>query len=418
MSQDAMRTAMPAGRRRVLWMLGGLGLLPLLDACAFSGEDADAEDAPAAAASRPVAAPAAGMGPKPACRDWPEWRSFVARHVQDDGRVVDLATPDKRSTSEGQAYAMFFALLANDAVLFEKVLDWSRHNLSGGRPDQNLPAWLWGQNAAGQWGVLDANSASDADLWEAYALVEAGRLWHRPGYSHAGLQKLALVRARETAELPGLGRMVLPGAAGFVDGPHATLNPSYLPLPLLRRFAAVDPQGGWAGVATRAARMIHDSAPVGFVPDWTLWDGKAFVNDPAHGAMGSYDAIRVYLWAGMTAAADPLRAGLLAALSGPQQMLKSQGYLAEKVDTRNGAGSGRAPAGFAAALLPYLDALGEGALLASQRNALPSGSAAEALPYYERALVLFGKGWSEGRYRFSTDGQLLPAWRDACSATS
>ena len=76
------------------------------------------------------------------CGAWPLWDAFVAKHIQPDGRVVDFLNPDQRSTSEGQSYALFFALVNNDAVLFDKVLGWTRHNLCAGRPDLNLPAWL------------------------------------------------------------------------------------------------------------------------------------------------------------------------------------------------------------------------------------------------------------------------------------
>ncbi len=369
-----------------------------------------------------VAASAFGAGcapaSNPACSQWTDWHSFVSRHIQADGRVIDFSTADQRSTSEGQSYALFFALVDNNPMLFEKVLGWTRHQLAGGRPDRALPAWLWGQAKDGSWRVLDENSASDADLWIAYALIEAGRLWKRPGYLRAGLQMLALVRAQEVVDLPGFGPMVLPGRQGFAGKDRWTLNPSYLPLPLLRRFAAVDPQGGWAPLAERTVSMIHDSAPVGFAPDWISWDGRRFVPDPARGNGGSYDAIRVYLWAGMTHPGDPLRRALLQDLSGPAQMLKAQGRLAERVDTARGVGTGAAPAGFAAALLPYLSALGEDALLKKQLQQVPAAAspAAEKLPYYERTLVMFGKGWLDGRYRFTADGQLVPAWRSPCSA--
>ena len=43
-------------------------------------------------------------------------------------------------------------------------------------------------------------------------------------------------------------------------------------------------------------------------------------------------------------------------------------------------------------------------------------AAAAKLPYYDRVLVLFGRGWLDNRYRFSADGLLQPAWRTQCSA--
>jgi len=353
-----------------------------------------------------------------ACAPWREWTGFVAKHIDDSGRVIDFSNADQRSTSEGQSYALFFALVANDQVLFDRVLGWTRHNLSGGRPQQVLPAWLWGRADDGSWRVLDDNTASDADLWIAYALLEAGRLWKRPGYTQAGMQTLALVRRQELADLPGFGGMLLPAVKGFAKPPRWTLNPSYLPIQLLRRFAAADPKGPWAGLAQRSARLLRDSAPVGFAPDWIGWDGRAFAVDPDKGALGSYDAVRVYLWAGMLDAGEPLRKALLEDLSGPLQQLQAQGHFSEKVDTRLGVGSGIAPPGFAAALLPYLSALRQPLLLKAQAQQIPApGDAAAAkLPYYDRVLVLFGRGWLDNRYRFSADGLLQPAWRTQCSA--
>jgi len=350
---------------------------------------------------------------------WTQWRAFASRHIQGDGRVVDFSMPDQRSTSEGQSYAMFFALVDNDPVMFERVLGWARHNLMGDRAYERLPAWLWGKAGDGSWRVLDANNATDADLWISYCLLEAGRLWERKGFTSAGMRKLQLVREQVLANVPGLGQMLLPGREGFHREQQWTFNPSYVPLQLLRRFAAADPKGPWNALATNSAKMIAGSAPAGFAADWIGWNGHAFGIDPAKGGTGSYDAIRVYLWAGMLDRADPLRARLLADLSGPQQMLGTQGWLAEKIDVKQGVGTGKAPVGFSAALLPYLAALGEGALLKAQlqRIPLPGTPAANALPYYERTLVLFGQGWLDNRYRFSADGRLLPAWRSkTCSA--
>jgi len=344
---------------------------------------------------------------------WREWRAFVDRHIEPDGRVVDHLNTDLRSTSESQSYGLFFALVDNDPILFDRILAWTRRHLCRGRADLNLPAWLWGRAADGQFRVLDNNTASDGEVWIAYALLEAGRLWKRPGLVEAGRQTLALMRTAEVVELPGFGPMLLPGNRGFVQADRWTLNPSYLPLFVLRRFAAVDARGPWARLAERSVAMVRASAPVGFAPDWIAWNGKAFVVDPAKGATGSYDAIRCYLWAGMTDPADPLRRTLLDGLSGPASLLRAQAGFAEKIETRRGVGTGAPSPGFAAALLPYLSALGQPALAKVQLARIP---AAGTLNYYDRALVLFGKGWMDRRYRFSADGRLLPAWSSPCSA--
>lgn len=368
--------------------------------------------AAAALAACPARAAAIACG-----TPWRDWHAFVQRHVQDDGRVIDFSYPDQRSTSESQSYALFFALVDNNPVLFDRVLAWTRRHLCGGRPDLNLPAWLWGRAGDGQWRVLDGNTASDGELWIAYALLEAGRLWNRPGLVQAGRQVLGLMRGAEVVELPGFGPMLLPGNRGFVQRDRWILNPCYLPLFVLRRFALVEPRGPWARLAERSVAMQRAASPHGFAPDWIAWNGEAFVADPGKGAVGSYDAIRCYLWAGMTDAGEPLRRRLLDALPGPARLLRAQGGFAEKIQTRSGAPSGTAPAGFSAALLPYLAALGQTAMAEAQAGRIPAtGPAADVLGYYDRVLVLFGRGWKERRFRFAADGRLLPAWSHTCSA--
>ena len=357
--------------------------------------------------------------------DWPEWNAFVNRHIQADGRVVDFSVASQQSTSEGQSYALFFALVANDRAVFERVLRWSAANL--GAPEASgthLPAWQWGKKADGSYGVLDPNSAADADLWISFALIEAGRLWHVPDYTQMGRALAGQVAMRETVNLPDFGAMLLPGSSGF--HPSADLwrvNPSYLPLPLLRLLAHEAPSGPWARLAVNAVKMIRTLAPHGFVPDWAAYQaGHGFVVDPLHGDLGSYDAIRVYLWAGMTAPGDPLAAGLLSAVNGMHGALSTYNVVPEKVACVSGMpGPTPGPIGFYAALLPYLlannDRVQVGATLARIER-LENAANAAIPPYYDRVLLLFGRGWLEGRYRFSAQGRLLPRWEKSCQSAT
>lgn len=344
-------------------------------------------------------------------REWPAWQRFLAHGVSDDGRVIDHGEADRRTTSEGQSYALFFALVANDRARFETLLRWTRNNLAAGDLGKHLPAWLWGRSPAGAWQVLDANPAADADLWLAYVLLEASRLWHEPAWKSLAGELLAQVLAREVATLDGLGPMLLPAPQGFVNGSLTRLNPSYLPLPLLRRFAHAGLPGPWSAMAENFVRMLKAVTPLGYAPDWLGWqDGHAIV-DPVTGAVGSYAAIRCYLWAGMLAHGDPLFTAQLHCLRGPLARLRTGQAMWELTDTRKGTGTGTAGAGFAAALLPYLDVQGESALGLRLLQGRAPSTPAGAPDYYTAMLQLFGSGWHEGRFRFAADGRLLPAWR-------
>ena len=359
------------------------------------------------------------------CTPMGDWTGFAARHIQPDGRVIDFDTPQQQSTSEGQSYALFFSVVHDDRRNFERVLAWTETNLSGGSLAQRLPAWLWGRKTEGGWGVIDANPASDAELWIAYALLEAARLWNEPRYRTLGRALLALVVRDEVVTLAGLGRMLLPWSRDVASGPVWRLNASYMPLQLLRRFQQEEPTGPWREIADNTVRMIAEVSPQGFTPDWCAWstERKAFVADQDKGTVGSYDAIRVYLWAGMLNPQEPARAALLKSLYGPRRVVERPQAPPEYVDTATGVVRGTGPAGFSGALLPYLKAQNAMPALTAQLARIPTDLGGTMvppkapLPYYERMLLLFGQGWLDGRYAFGRHGELQPQWRPPCPST-
>ncbi|MGQ7934201.1 cellulose synthase complex periplasmic endoglucanase BcsZ [Paraburkholderia sp. D1E] len=356
----------------------------------------------------------------PCNNDWPAYRTFVEHFVQADGRVIDYSSPQLKTTSEGQSYGLFFALVANDRATFDRLLNWTRTNLAGNQFDpQNvrLPSWLWGKKPDGSFGVLDQNAASDSDLWIAYDLLQAGRLWREASYTQLGQALAAQIARQEVTTLPGVGPMLLPGPQGFKDGGVTRLNPSYLPLPVLRAFAKDMPNGPWARLADSAYKLIKTTAPQGFAPDWAAWQNGQFVVDPKDGDTGSYDAIRVYLWAGLTSPADPLAKPWLAALGGMRARVAQTGIPPEKVSSTTGTASGEGPLSYWGALAPYFKALGDehGLGLARTHLAVLDTSVPGREPvYYDRVLGLFGTGFIDGRYRFDEAGRLVPSWRNAC----
>ena len=72
---------------------------------------------------------------------WPDWLTFKRLYLSEDGRVIDRSVPQQITTSEGQSYGLFFALVANDREGFAKILKWTQDNLAGGDLSQRLPAW-------------------------------------------------------------------------------------------------------------------------------------------------------------------------------------------------------------------------------------------------------------------------------------
>lgn len=385
--------------RRTALLMGASALAPSL------WPAAQAQQAP-----QPPSAPAAGASLPPGGQ-WPAWNTFKAQFVSSDGRVVSDDGEGGRTYSEGQSYGLFFALLANDRKGFDTLLRWTENNLCGGDLGARLPAWLWGKRPDGSWGVLDSNPASDADIWIAYVVGEAARLWKEPRYHALGARLAQRILAEETADIPQLGLTLLPGPRGFVEGEGRwKLNPSYMPPQVMQRLTTLYPQAGWKQLAQSSEKIILGSSPKGFTPDWTIYDAQQgfLVDDKGkEKGQGGYNAIRVYLWAGMLAPGAAGRKALLAALAPMARSVREQGQPPEMVDVLTGQGSGAGPAGFSAALLPFLLAQGDDAAVKAQRSRL-AASPVRPTAYYEQTLALFGLGWMEGWYRFSPAGQLVP----------
>lgn len=349
------------------------------------------------------------------------WKQFQIKYIQADGRVIDFQEAPGITTSEGQAYTLFFSLVANDQNQFNTILDWTSQHLAQGDLVKHLPAWRWGILADKTWGIIDTKSAADADLWIAYSLLEAGRLWHKPQYTNLGISFLHQIAAQEVAEVPKLGWMLLPGNQGFkLPGKKWLFNSSYYPIQILKRMALADPAGPWSDITKNSFAMLMSVNRYGFSPDWSLYDEqKGWGMDLDQQAIGSYDAIRVYLWAGMLSDNDPDKAMLLEAHSGMAQWL-DQGNQSppERVDTNSGVAVGFGPAGFSAALLPYLDSQKKYSLFSAQLATIKNRSRGELVGeqqnYYDQVLSLFGIGWSNKKFRFDRNGYLVTDWSNTC----
>lgn len=356
-----------------------------------------------------------------ACKAFPLWDAFQKKFIQHDGRVIDYQVSPGFTTSEGQAYSLFFALVANDQPQFKKILDWTNQHLSQGSLASHLPAWRWGLKPNGSWGVIDANSASDADIWIAYTLLEAGRLWNKPHYTALALKLLTQIASAEVVEVPQLGLMLLPGKTGFkISRQRWIFNSSYYPLQVLKRITLADPAGPWKEVTKNANAMLIATSAYGFSPDWSIFrEQQGWIVGSDKGTNGSYDAIRVYLWAGMLSDEDADKKPLLKAHTGMLDwLLQGKEAPPEKVDTHTGLAKGTAPAGFSAALLPYLQSFNKPALVQAQQARISKKSRGvllgEQQHYYDQVLGLYGIGWTTGKFRFDRNGYLIPGWMNNC----
>src|SRR5207237_5573631 len=185
--------------------------------------------------------------------------TFFSNYLSADGRVVRHDQGDD-TVSEGQGYAMLLAVTANDSTRFNSIWSWTRQHL---QRDDGLVSWHWRDGR-----VADGNSAADADLDIASALMLAAAKFGDQSYAAEGRRIATAVLDGETVQVAG--RLVL------VAGPWATadrvVNPSYLARCDFDAFERATSDPRWTQLRNASYEMlgalIHDGLP----PDWVVVD--------------------------------------------------------------------------------------------------------------------------------------------------
>jgi endoglucanase len=234
-----------------------LFLLPLLLSCAFAAE----QD--------------------------PDWSLFKERFVRSDGSVVDTGN-EGVSHTEGQGVTMLLAVHYKDRATFDSTWLWTRKMLQV-REDKLL-SWRW---VAGE-GVADKNNASDGDIFAAWSLLRAHRLWKDPAYLVYAQEIMADIR-KTLVRKTGYGTILLPGAVGFEKDDGTIVNLSYWIFPAFDEFAQIESSGDWLALKESGLRLL-EQARFGrwdLPPDWMLVGEKITLH--AQGRFG-YDAVRIPLY--------------------------------------------------------------------------------------------------------------------------
>ncbi|RUQ04945.1 glycosyl hydrolase family 8 [Curtobacterium sp. HSID17257] len=210
---------------------------------------------------------------------------FLDDHVQ-GGRVV-RTDQGGDTVSEGQAYGLLIAYANDDRRTFGAIWSWTQRHLV---TDDDLLAWRW----TPQDGVADEQSASDADLDAARALVLAGERWDDERYTTAGKTLASAILEHETATTD-LGRILLPGP--WADSEPYRYNASYASPAAFRILERATGDRRWTELeqgssAVTAAVLDESDLP----SDWSQVHADGTVDPmPASGDQGSV----VYGWEAM-----------------------------------------------------------------------------------------------------------------------
>lgn len=206
---------------------------------------------------------------------------FLDDYMADDGRVV-RKDEGGDVVSEGQAYGMLIAAALGDEHRFRLIWDWARSHL--GRPD-GLLSWRW---ADGQ--VRDANSAADADLDAARALILAGTRFGADDLGDDGRRLGEAILAAETApvgasapppaDVVPAGRWVagaglITVAGNWASAPAHAVDPGYFSPRAEQALlhASADPR--WGDIS-RTQRVLSWQlvGPGTLPPDWATVDAS------------------------------------------------------------------------------------------------------------------------------------------------
>lgn len=221
------------------------------------------------------------------------WDNYLQRFFK-EGRIVDTGNHNISHT-EGQGYAMLFAVEANDETTFTQLWQWTQETLQ--RPD-NLFSWQYTPCPSNdRQCISDPNNASDGEILIAWALLRAADKWSDDSYQQAALliinaieQKLLVTYQQDV--------MILPGEYGFnQNAGEMQVNLSYWIFPALERFYQQTGNSIWtktidSGLALMLSARFGASQ---LNPDWVVLTEEGPTLSNALSADYGYNACRIPL---------------------------------------------------------------------------------------------------------------------------
>lgn len=226
------------------------------------------------------------------------WKSRYVATATVGQRVVSpepIMNQNNTTVSEGQSYGMLLAVYYDDRTLFDNLWRYKVDRTNAAGKASNLMPWVI--NSGG--GILDSNSAADADFDIAWALLMAEIQWGNAGTFHYGnLARTEIQRCRQYCLEAGTYE-VRPG-----DNWNNWYYPSYYFPAYFREFADAGVDGGsgataWNGAVARCATAMANNrnATSGLVGEICNRDGTRRTDNPCgsgcDGRLYKYNSCRV-----------------------------------------------------------------------------------------------------------------------------
>ncbi len=223
------------------------------------------------------------------------WQGYKESFIR-EGRVV-RPKDGYDTVSEGQAYAMLRALSADDRHSFDRILRWTEDNLSRkGRTGDHLLSWHYADGK-----VVDVNSAADADVDYALALVLASRKWNDASYLFIAEKILNDILDHETLSFNGR-RYLLPWPLESVPS-RIPQNLSYYSPAHFRIFYEETSDARWLELVETGYFLLHSiqrsfegKNGSGLLPDWCEVGADGDITAlPGRSDLYAWEAVRIPL---------------------------------------------------------------------------------------------------------------------------
>ena len=260
---------------------------------------------------------------------------FLDHYEQADGQVVRWDQGGD-TVSEGQAYAMLLAVVADRHERFAAAWRWSQAHLM---QSDGLLSWRYASGGSGS--STGGSSAADADIDTAWALELGASRFSELDYDAAAMRLADAVRGEEVETVAGHSVLL---AGPWAKGPAPIVDPSYLALPVMSALTKVDPAGGWSALTDSSRQILAELLDGSHLPpDWAVVvpsGGAHPTAPPDHSTqqvMYGFDAVRVPIW--LASSCDQRDTALAAGMWSKLQWRVDHGYDLVDLDLGGGAES-------------------------------------------------------------------------------
>jgi endoglucanase len=183
-----------------------------------------------------------------------------------------------------------------------------------------------------------------------------------------------------------------------------------MPLQILQCFEKTFDNKQWSKLLDSSYQFILASSPEGFSPDWIEFDfdkGLQFGQN-----IGSYNAIRVYLWGGMLNSEAKFNVQLKTHLQPMVNFFIQNHFVPTEINVVSLDYKGQGDMGFLASILPLVHTSKNKKSVDLLLSLIDEKKIIAQNNYYQHALSLFALGWYHQKYRFLANGCLQVPWKN------